>query len=190
MLQRSLVLFTMAIVGLVACSESFTPEQSGYWLQKLEDEKTRIEGLKNLGKFKEPAVVDAVINLLEQKGDAAGRGVHFGTTRRHPCNPKPYRSNRLRRRAWKECKVSPHQQDQYQRARALAMLKTEAALDPIVRLTNSSDQNTTQAAIESLGNLGNPGRLNHSQSSPAPRPIRLFARLRSSLWASWEAQKP
>ena len=68
MLQRSLLLLTMAIVGLAACSESFTPEQSGYWLQKLEDEKTRIEGLKNLGKFKEPAVVDAVINLLEQKG--------------------------------------------------------------------------------------------------------------------------
>ena len=54
MLQRSLLLITVAIVGLAACSESFTPEQSGYWLQKLEDEKTRIEGLKNLENLKNP----------------------------------------------------------------------------------------------------------------------------------------
>ena len=158
MLQRSLLLLTLAIVGLAACSESFTPEQSGYWLQKLEDEKTRIEGLKNLGKFKEPAVVDAVINLLEQKGDwqpdAAYTLGQLGDTRAIPnliaaidyagAPGKSARSRRINK-------------TNINAARALAMLKTDAALDPIVRLTNSSDQNTTQAAIESLGNLGNPG---------------------------------
>ena len=140
------------------CFLSFTPEQSGYWLQKLEDEKTRIEGLKNLGKFKEPAVVDAVINLLEQKGDwqpdAAYTLGQLGDTRAIPnliaaidyagAPGKSARSRRINK-------------TNINAARALAMLKTDAALDPIVRLTNSSDQNTTQAAIESLGNLGNPG---------------------------------
>ena len=144
-------------------SESFTPEQSGYWLQKLEDEKTRIEGLKNLGKFKEPAVVDAVINLLEQgdwQPDAAYTLGQLGDTRAIPnliaaidyagAPGKSARSRRINK-------------TNINAARALAMLKTDAALDPIVRLTNSSDQNTTQAAIESLGNLGNPGAVKPSR---------------------------
>ena len=69
MLQRSFIALIITAMTLIGCSESFTPEQSGYWLNRLENETTRIEALKNLGKFKEPAVVDAVINWLEQKGD-------------------------------------------------------------------------------------------------------------------------
>jgi len=158
MLQRAFIALTIAVTTLIGCSESFTPEQSGYWLNRLEDETTRIEALKNLGKFNEPAVVDAVITWLEQKGDwqpdAAYTLGELGDKRAIPnliaaidyagAPGKSARSRRINK-------------TNINAARALAMLKTDAALDPIMRLTNSSDQNTVQASLESLGKLGNQG---------------------------------
>ena len=158
MLQRAFIALTMAATTLIGCSESFTPEQSGYWLNRLEDETTRVEALKNLGKFNEPAVVDAVITWLEQKGDwqpdAAYTLGELGDTRAIPnliaaidyagAPGKSARSRRINK-------------TNINAARALAMLKTDAALDPIMRLTNSSDQNTVQASLESLGKLGDQG---------------------------------
>lgn len=158
MFQRAFIALTVAAATLVGCAESFTPEESGYWLNRLEDETTRIEALKNLGKFSEPAVVDAVITWLEQKGDwqpdAAYTLGELGDVRAIPnliaaidyagAPGKSARSRRINK-------------TNINAARALAMLKTDAALDPIMRLTNSSDQNTVQAALESLGKLGNQG---------------------------------
>jgi len=155
MLKRTITLYLGLLLTTVACSESFTPDQSGYWLERLDNETTRIEALKKLGDFKEPAVVDAVIGWLDQKGDwqpdaAYTLGV-LGDARAIPAliakidyagaPGKGARSRRINK-------------TNINAARALAMLKTDAALDPIVRLTNSSDQNTVQASLESLGDLG------------------------------------
>ena len=160
MQHRSFIALIIAAMTLIGCAESFTPEQSGYWLSRLEDETTRIDALKNLGKFKEPAVVDAVIKWLEQKGDwqpdAAYTLGELGDTKAIPnliaaidyagAPGKSARSRRINK-------------TNINAGRALAMLKTDAALDPIMRLTNSSDQNTVQASLESLGNLGNQGAI-------------------------------
>ncbi len=147
---------TLALLASVACKQS-GPTSAADWLAKAKDPKDRAEALRQvgrLGKTSDSSVVKKVVGYLQEEGewqpDAAYALGELGDKSVAPDLVKQIDFNANPRDRLGRVQTSTNQAI----ARALARLHAPEGVDPLLRLASGSDDRTREAAIRSLGDLG------------------------------------
>jgi HEAT repeat protein len=162
------------------CSENDDPNTAGYWLDRLDQRSERADALKNLGRIKDKTAAPEIAKWLKKDGDwqpdAAYALGELGDPSAVPelvaaidFGVGASSDNASRRKNRVNVSVM----------RALTLLKATGEAGTVLRLLEASDDRVREAALVTLGHLGQPQSLEaiigHVTSSREQPLVRLAA---------------
>ena len=154
--QIVLSLGLMIAIALSACSKPADPSTSAYWIELLADQKKRPEALKQLGQLGDKPSLPAVIEWFEKKGSWQAEAAYaIGQLGDDTHIPILLAEIDYTLGAGTDAKTKSLNRVNINIAKALAMLKGEACVDALIRLTDMPDPATRVEAINALGKVRN-----------------------------------
>ncbi|MEE2961506.1 MAG: HEAT repeat domain-containing protein [Myxococcota bacterium] len=156
LIQMVLPLGLIITIGLSACSKPADPSTSAYWIELLANKKQRPEALKQLGQLGDKTALPAVVTWFEKKGPWQAEAAYaIGQLGDETQIPIILAEIDYTLGTGTDSKTKSLNRVNINIAKALAMLKGEASVDPLVRLTDMPDPATRVEAINALGKIRN-----------------------------------
>lgn len=153
--MRAILAAVVAASLSAACTQSTDPTTTTHWIDRLENPKQRIQALKELGKLGKPEALPHIVHWFQKEGawqpnaayaigqlgdEAAAKTLIAGIDYAVGTGQDRFTRNKNR--------------TNLNIARALAMLKSPQAVEPLIRLLRTPEPKTREAVIRALGDLG------------------------------------
>ncbi|MEE8408404.1 MAG: HEAT repeat domain-containing protein [Myxococcota bacterium] len=147
-------LLCLSLLG--SCTSNTDPSTVGYWIDRLDDKAQRREALKQLGKLGDPVAVPDVIEWLEQEGDWQPDAAYtLGQLGDKQAVPKLLAAIDYQVGSGRDRASRNKNRININAVRALAMLGAKENADRVIKLLGAGEATVREAAIQSLGRLGN-----------------------------------
>ncbi|MEK7705073.1 MAG: HEAT repeat domain-containing protein [Myxococcota bacterium] len=155
--MRSIAQAVLVLLLVTACSTPADPTTAPYWIARLGDRQERTEALTQLGKIGDKQAVPAVRKWFETPGEWQPAAAYtLGQLGDPSVVPQLVAALNPSVGSGRDRDTNIKNRVNINAARALAMLGAKQAAPDLLKLLSVPDNGTREAAIGSLGMLGNP----------------------------------
>lgn len=147
-------LLCLSLLG--SCTSNTDPATAAYWIDRLDDRAQRKEALKQLGKLGDTTALPEIVEWLEQEGDWQPDAAYaLGQLGDKQAVPKLLAAIDYQVGSGRDRASRTKNRININSVRALAMLGAKENADRVIQLLDAGEATVREAAIESLGKLGN-----------------------------------